>query len=289
MGAKMSRRRSARRPRRVSVQFWKQGEPHPYPGFTTNISMTGMFIGTRSPMPSGTRVRIEVLGEHGFMIEGVVAHARKARGDLARITQTGMGVRFLSVEDLVRELLPGASGGEGAAVGPPDTPPPFLPGDDQFEDIPEPPPLPELPPPLPLPQATPVRPQPHTAAPVSGGIGGVGGSGANAGGPGVFTVHFPSPRHFLDVFERDIKNGGLFVSTRFPGRLAEMVTIELHPPDAEPILVHARVVQRFEPHGASMLAGMGVELLDAQAVCERLRPIVARLSLSSHPDTEERA
>jgi Tfp pilus assembly protein PilZ len=260
----------------VSVQFWKQGEPHPYPGFTTNISMTGMFIGTRSPMPSGTRVRIEVLGEHGFMIEGVVAHARKIRGELARIAQAGMGVRFLSVEDLVRELLPGAGGGEGSAVGPPDVPPPFHIEDDPFEDIPELPPLPEAPPPPPLPlqvapaasaaSATPVRP-PHHAAPA--GV---------QGAPGAFTVRFPSPRHFLDVFERDIKNGGLFVATRFPGRLGEMVTIELYPTDAEPILVHARVVQRFEPHGASMLAGMGVELLDVQAVCERLRPIVAQLA-----------
>jgi Tfp pilus assembly protein PilZ len=237
-----------------------------------------MFIGTRSPMPSGTRVRIEVLGEHGFMIEGVVAHARKVRGELARITQTGMGVRFLSVEELVRDLLPGTGGGEGAAVTPPDAPPPFLSGDDRFEDIPEPPPLPELPPPPPPPQAAPVRPQPPTAGPGIGGSGSIGASGANAaGGPGVFTVRFPSPRHFLDVFERDIKNGGLFVSTRFPGRLGERVTIELHPSDAEPILVHAWVVQRFEPHGASMLAGMGVELLDAPGVCERLRPIVARL------------
>ena len=264
----MSRRRSTRRPRRVSVQFWKHGEPHPYPGFTTNISMTGMFIGTRSPLPSGTRVRIEVLGEHGFMIEGVVAHTRKIRGELARIAQAGMGVRFLSVEELVRDLLPGAGGGEGAAVGPPDAPPPFQTEDDLFEDIPEPPPLPDLPPPPPpqAPPPSPGRPLPHAAPAVL------------QGGPGVFTVRFPSPRHFLDVFERDIKNGGLFVATRFPGRLGERVTIELYPTDAEPILVHARVVQRFEPHGASMLAGMGVELLDAQAVCERLRPVVARLA-----------
>ena len=272
----MSRRRSTRRPRRVSVQFWKQGEPHPYPGFTTNISMTGMFIGTRSPMPSGTRVRIEVLGERGFMIEGVVAHARKVRGELARITQTGMGVRFLSVEELVRDLLPGAGGGEGAAVGPPDTPPPFPLEDDRFEDIPEPPPLPEVPPPSPPLQAAPAPRSTPPAPPASGRPSPQ--AAPPAGGPGVFTVHFPSPRHFLDVFERDIKNGGLFVSTRFPGRLGEMVTIELHPSDAEPILVHARVVQRFEPHGASMLAGMGVELLDAPGVCERLRPIVARLA-----------
>ena len=279
----MSRRTSVRRPRRVAVQFWRQGDPHPFPGFTTNISMTGMFIGTRSPCPRGTRVRVEVIGERGFMVEGVVAHARKIRGELAQITQSGMGIRFLSVEDLVRDLLPGAGGGEAAAVAPPEP----LTGD-LFEEIPDPPPpaaalspLAATPPPTPRqPLGTqPLSPflsaPPPPAQPVSPA------PPPPAGGSGVFTVRFPNSRHFLEVFERDIKNGGLFVSTRFPGRLAEMVTIELHPPgppETEPILVRARVVQRFEPHGASLLAGMGVELLDTQAVCEQLRPVAARLA-----------
>ena len=79
----MSRRISPRRPRRVQVQFWKRGEPHAYPGYTTNISLTGMFIGTRSPLPPGTRLRIEVLeGDRGFMVEGVVMHARKCGAEI---------------------------------------------------------------------------------------------------------------------------------------------------------------------------------------------------------------
>ena len=268
----MSRRRSARRPRRVSVQFWKQGDPHPYPGFTTNVSMTGMFIGTRSPLPSGTRIRIEVLVERGFMIEGVVAHARKIRGDLIQISQSGMGVRFLSVEELVGEVLPGLGGGVAEAVPPPPrVSPELLPEEEWVEDLPSPAAAPEdraspgSPPPTPpVSPPPPVRPAPAPAL-----------------DPGVFTVHFPSPRNFLDVFERDIKNGGLFVSTRFPGRLGEVVTIELYPPDAEPVVVRARVVQRFEPNGASMLAGMGVELQEFMLLCDRLAPIAARLLGSS--------
>src|SRR6187549_988371 len=109
----MTRRISPRRPRRVQVQFWKRGEPHAYPGYTTNISLTGMFIGTRNPLPPGTRLRIEVLeGDRGFMVEGVVAHARQIRGELMRLTQPGMGVRFVSVEDLVRELVPPSGYGQ---------------------------------------------------------------------------------------------------------------------------------------------------------------------------------
>src|SRR5688500_19134444 len=103
----MARRISPRRARRVQVQFWKRGEPHAYPGYTTNISLTGMFVATRSPLPPGTRLRVEVLdGSRGFMIEGVVAHARKIRGELMHLSVPGMGVRFLGVEELVRELIP---------------------------------------------------------------------------------------------------------------------------------------------------------------------------------------
>jgi len=229
----MTRRVSDRRPRRVQVQFWKRGEPHAYPGYTTNISLTGMFIASRSPFPPGTRLRIEVLeGQRGFMVEGVVAHARKVHGELMRLSSPGMGVRFLSVEDLVRELIPGGQGDQEVPAPPPSRP---------SEPVPE------------------VRE-----------------------GVGTFAVHFLGPGEFLEVYRRDIVNGGLFVSTRYPGRLQEAVNVELHPPfpQAAPVLVRARVVQRFEPaadaFGPNLLSGMGVELLDLASVVERLRPFVER-------------
>lgn len=267
------------------MQFWKRGEPHTYPGYTTNISLTGMFIGTQSPFPPGTRLRIEVLeGDRGFVIEGVVAHARKVRGELMRMSQPGMGVRFLSVEELVRELVPAGYGLEdlpspyseplpplpqGAVEREPlwdpvlsnpkpVTPEPFLPNPPVAPLVPEPQPD-SLPPPVSRPPAP--IPTPHE-------------------GVGTFAVHFLNPGEFLEVYRRDIVNGGLFVSTRFPGRLQETVNVELHPPfpDARPVLVRARVVQRFEPSGdsfgANLLAGMGVELLDLPGVVERLQPYV---------------
>jgi hypothetical protein len=221
------------------VQFWKRGELHATPGYTTNISLTGMFIGTRSPLPPGTRVRVEVLeGDRGFMIEGVVAHARKVQGELVRMTQPGMGVRFLSVEDLVRELVPAGYGQEDlpaeAAYAPPSP--------DEAAEL-----------------------EPLRDPPVQ---------------QGMFAVHFLNPGEFLEVYRRDIVNGGLFVSTRFPGRLQETVNVELHPPfpNARPVLVRARVVQRFEPSGdtfaPNLLAGMGVELLDLPSVVESLQRYV---------------
>ncbi len=94
---------------------------------------------------------------------------------------------------------------------------------------------------------------------------------------------FVGPSDFLEVFQRDIVNGGLFVSTRYPGRLQETVRIELRPPvpGVSSVLLSARVVQRFEPQegsfGPNLLAGMGVEILDLPAVLAELRPIVEKL------------
>jgi hypothetical protein len=245
-----SRRRAVRRPRRVHVHFWKRGEPHTYPGYTTNISTTGMFLATNSPLPPGTRLRVEILaGDRGFMVEGVVAHARKTRNDLMRLTQPGMGIRFLAVEELVRELIPAITG---------DT-----------EEIPE---APSAPPPA---GAAPSPPAPERPAPAP--------APRPAEGGGAFNMGFASPSEFLEIYQRDILNGGLFVSTRYPGRLQEIVRIELRPPlpGAAPIVLRARVVQRFEPQegsfGPNLLAGMGVEILDLPAVLVELRPIVEKL------------
>ena len=259
----MSRRRAVRRPRRVQVQFWRHGEPTAYIGYTTNISTTGMFIATNSPMPSGARIRVEIIDrDRGFMVEGVVAHARKMRSDLARLNQSGMGVRFLSVEELVRELIP-------AGVG-------------ETEEIPEPSstrPAPAPPPPaLSSPEAVraaappPPRPAPEPERP----------AGPLPPTGGTFSVRFSGIEEFMEVYRRDILQGGLFVSTLYPARLQEAVNVELYPPlpYAEPILVRARVVQRFEPtsdSGPNLLAGMGLELLELAGLIQRLEPVMQRL------------
>lgn len=294
----MTRRRATRRARRLQVHFWKQGETHAYPGYTTNLSTTGMFIATNNPLSSGTRVRIEILDrERSFMLEGVVAHARKIRGELMRIAQSGMGVRFLSVEELVRELLPGVPGEPEEDI-------PYTPATGSQPPSVEMPRAPEIPrepvaaqpvqPPVSRP-AAPVAPPtaavpeppmpPRSAATLA--------SAAPkptqvapprpVGGSGLFSVHFANPRDFVEVFRRDILNGGLFVPTRYPGRLQETVEVELQTPDpaVPPIRFKARVVQRYDPHsedldGTNLLSGMGLELLDVPGLIERLRPLVAR-------------
>jgi hypothetical protein len=267
----------------VQVQFWRRGEPQAYPGYTTNISTTGMFLATTGPQPPGTRLRIEVMdGHHGFIVEGLVVHARKVRGDMMRLTHPGMGIRFLNVAELVRELIP------------------VLPG--ETEEIPEeerlwgeegspsmataatkPPPARAVPPtepvrPAPPPAEPPVAPPP--THPVTAGVRLSGTPPKPVGSAGSFTVQFLGPAEFIHVFERDIVNGGLFVSTRYPGRLQEVINVELLPPlpHAEPVFFRARVVQRFEPHGKdfgpNLLSGMGVEIFDLPALLTRLLPVV---------------
>jgi Tfp pilus assembly protein PilZ len=244
------------------VNFWCQGDPKPHVGYTTNISMTGMFVATTSPFAAGSRIRVELVDrDRAFMVEGVVAHARRLQLEMVRLSQSGMGVRFLTVEELVRELIPGGVGETAETeVIPVDRvrqePPPASP---------EPPPAQPTPPPapakagLPPPPATPVDP---------------------AGGS--FTVRFASVAEFLAVYQRDLVQGGLFVSTPVPARLHEMVRVELYPPgfSALPVVLQARVVQRFEPQtgaGPNLLSGMGLELMDLPALIARLEPVIARL------------
>lgn len=268
----MSRRRAVRRPRRVQVHFWRHGEPTAYIGYTTNISTTGMFIATNSPIPSGARVRVEIVDrDRGFMVEGIVAHARKMRSDLARLSQSGMGVRFLSVEELVRELFPGGVGeteeiAQLSATRPMPAVQPPAPAPDPAS-APEPPPQEAVQPTPPPPPPAPEPEKPAAPVPPAGGT---------------FTVRFSGTEEFMEVYRRDILQGGLFVSTRYPARLQESVNVELYPPlpYAEPLLVRARVVQRFEPtadSGPNLLAGMGLELLELAALIQRLEPVVQRL------------
>jgi len=97
-------------------------------------------------------------------------------------------------------------------------------------------------------------------------------------------MRFSDPNEFLEVYRRDILQGGLFLSTRYPARLQETVNVELYPPIAfaEPVLIRARVVHRVDPGSEAtgspnLLAGMGLELIDLPALVERLQPIVQRL------------
>jgi uncharacterized protein (TIGR02266 family) len=112
------RRQSERSVRRVPVRFWpRDAGAHPRKGYTTNLSDGGMFVATTSPYRSGKRLRLEV-GEEAvaFAVEGRVAHSRLLALELHKLGISGMGVEFLTVGELVAELLGRSPKGEGGAA-----------------------------------------------------------------------------------------------------------------------------------------------------------------------------
>lgn len=214
----MSNRRDNRRvPRRLQVQFWKRGEVQANSGYTINVSPTGMFIGTNTPLPSGTRIRVEVFDEeHGFVVEGMVAHAAKVSPLLHTLRPSGMGVRFLTGSELIAPLMRAQHGASSSA---------------EVEIM-----------------------------------------------DGVCPVAFGSPDEFLEVWERDLRNGGLFIQTEHPAPLDLQLEVELVVPGAEgqALRFPARVVQRV-PAGEGSPAGMAVAFADPGSVVSTLQPLAQRL------------
>lgn len=173
-----------------------------------------MFVITDSPLPPGTRLRLEVPGtRHSFIVEGLSVHLGKRRSGRVEKMQ-GMGVRFLPIEELVAEILPAAEAPDGGA----------------------------------------------------------------GQSPEVYAVSFRDHRQFVEVFERDIVNGGIFVSTTRPPALNQRVVIELHvADDQEPLSAPALVVQRFDrqgQQGPNLIAGMWVSFIEPQHVVRRLQPLL---------------
>ncbi len=217
----MERRERERRPRRVQVQFGHPGADKRYRGYSANISAGGMYIDTNHLVAAGGRIRIEVgSGEHSFMAEAVVVRVNKS---LHALRPSGMGVRFLTVEELVSELIPEIAS--------------------RATD--EPPPLPE----------------------------------------GAYRLRFADRDQFLEVYQRDLSTGGLFIPTDDPAALNEVITVEISVEESgvAAARLEARVVHRLDPDmpegtgAGNLMAGMGVEILSFETALETLRAIAASL------------
>lgn len=224
------RRENARRPRRIPVRFWKRGDDKAYTGFTTNISSSGAFISTRSLVPKGARLRIEFCdAKAGFMTEAEVARAIRTEPALQQVMPTGLGVRFLGVEELVGELFPSV----------PSQPRKRVVGDVELEE--------------------------------TGDESGEAEESVEEDTPHKlheFVVRFPSEASYRQAYERDVRQGGLFVASQHPAPLERKIMLEVHAPDKDrPFHLRAKVVQSVPPTSSNdgkpnLLAGMGVEFLD---------------------------
>jgi Tfp pilus assembly protein PilZ len=102
----MQKRVAQRFKRRLQLRFWSLEDKTPRSGFTQDVSVTGMFICTNSPISSGARIAIEVsLGGEKIQLLGEVRHARRVDPVLRMVKTAGMGVRLLKVEEVMSEVL----------------------------------------------------------------------------------------------------------------------------------------------------------------------------------------
>jgi Tfp pilus assembly protein PilZ len=265
--AVVDRRRSRRWPRQLDVRFTKRGEEGPaVQAVSTNVSKTGLFLRTQQVLPTGTRLRLEVnCAGRSFVAEGVVMRALRTPTHLQAAMPSGMGVRFLRVEELLEELLPGINllaeervpGSEPQPAHAATAPAPTA-------SYATPPPRPA--PASPSPTASYAPPAPAARPPAAGpAIGGV-----------VYPLRFADQEQFQVAFARDIQTGGLFVATPDPPPIDTVVVVAVSvvgsPRPA--VRLQARVVHRLEHAGGAMPAGVGVQFLDVARAVEDLRVLL---------------
>jgi Tfp pilus assembly protein PilZ len=114
--------RAKRHPRRVALSFEEIGAktPQKIRGYSTNISLTGIFVATTQLLPVGTRLKIELEdGSVRIPLEGVVTRVQKVPPELRTVVQIGMGLRFLTPPENLAKLLPAATADELAAAARP--------------------------------------------------------------------------------------------------------------------------------------------------------------------------
>lgn len=97
-----------RRILRLPVRFWAQGRSSDsHVGYTTNVSASGMFIATRSPLPPSTIIEITIVRQDEVqVIRGEVVRAVIVMPLTETAQPSGMGIRFVRPDDpSVRTLV----------------------------------------------------------------------------------------------------------------------------------------------------------------------------------------
>ena len=267
----MDRRKSRRWPRQLDIRFWaREGEDKPHRAVASNVSLTGIFVRTSAVFKAGTRIRLEVLyGGRSFMTEVVVARAIKTPSHFQTVKPSGMGMRFMSSEELVRELLPGLPGEAASSSAPTSGPAPA-----QAATA-----APGVPPSsaeAPVAAEAPAGTKPSTSE-----------TARERTTPGVpddrmFDLRYATLDRFATAFERDVMTGGLFIPCPDPLPLDTVVHVRIAVDGVavQPIVIASRVVHRMEPPpgdsgGPNLLVGMGVQFTDADRAIALLRAFLS--------------
>ncbi len=261
--------RRKRYKKRLQVRFWREGDVASHSGYTTNVSMSGMFVATNTPISPRERVRVEILeGSHSVFVHGEVMHAARVSPLLLKLRQAGMGIRLLGVDELIGELIgrdreklrediefrvhaPMRSGFDQ----------PAMPGE-EAEEIAR------------APGETPV-PDPHgfqeTVSPLD---------------PTVFSIRFQSGSEFLSAFRRELQHGGMFITTEHPLNVNDEVTVEIQPPSDRPVRLPARVVSQRGPgdqDDSRTPPGINVDFKDLKSALEQLNRLREQAQKSDQP------
>ena len=99
------KRKQKRIPRRINVRFREKGEDEYAVGYTKNVSVGGLFIGTIRPLPPGTEIVVEIKEANEVRQRlATVVHAARVSPLLASVRTSGMGVRFLDRQEEATDL-----------------------------------------------------------------------------------------------------------------------------------------------------------------------------------------
>ncbi len=101
-----------------------------------------------------------------------------------------------------------------------------------------------------------------------------------------FTVRFRTAREFVREHAQNISRGGVFIQTRTPPQLDEVITVQLELPDGgAPATTSGLVMHRVTPEEAEqqgIVPGIGVQFLDADdQFRERIDRYVEQLRFAS--------
>lgn len=263
--------------KRLQVRFWREGDDHPHPGYTTNVSMEGMFVATNAPVSPNERVKVEILDEErGFVVHGNVVHAARVSPLLAKLRQAGMGIRLLGVDEMIGELV-GSTGEEMQDDDPLRPAAPVRTGFNQPAGIQTPARSEsgsegvlssEEQPPHPEPAAAPDETSPEAAA-----DGPAFHESMSEADPTLFSIRFETGGEFMAAFRRELQHGGMFITTEHPPEVNQEVTVEIGPDGDEPVSLEARVVSRRDvegAHGTGQPPGINVDFKDLKSALQRL-------------------
>lgn len=296
------RRRYARWSKRVRVRYWLHGSPDKmFNGFTKDISRGGAFLATNNTFKVGSRLQMEFITDTGgFLLEGVVARSIKLPLELQKVKTGGMGVRFLTLDELLKEVHPSAVPVEEAPrvearVG-------QVVKEDGIASKKQPANRTGKGAPPERAETGAVRDARHRDASADGSNGppnprfnesrsyitgkppiawrkgkdSLGELGSVVGedkGPArrAYPVRFLTLDEFLRSYENDLRAGGLFVSTTSPAPVDSEILLVLQLPESdEAVRVEATVVHVTEANsgskGPNLLAGMGVSFSDQKAL-----------------------